>query len=281
MADGGRMQRTIGRVGGTAYQRAGRGAPLLFVHGVGMRSGFWGPQIEAFAGSHDVVAYDVLGHGGSVLPPDGVTLRVYADQLLAVMDGLGLDTASVVGHSMGALVALECALGHPERIERVVAMNAVYCRTSPQRAAVARRAANLDGGHTEEGRRATLARWFGEPVPVDLDGAVRWVERALAEVDPVGYARTYRLFASSDRAHEGRLPELSVPALFTTGEFDPNSTPAMSRAMADAAPQGRAIVLPGERHMMSLVSPASVNAVLRLFLNETAVMLPALGGQRP
>ena len=94
-----------------------------------------------------------------------------------------------------------------------------------------------------------------------------WVDAALAGVDPVGYARTYRLFASSDAAHRGRLGGLAMPALFLTGAQDANSTPAMSAAMASEAPDGRAVSLPGERHMMSLASPGAVDPVLAGFLD--------------
>jgi len=264
-----------GRAGGTSYLRAGAGSPLILVHGVGMNAAFWRPQIEAFAASHDVIALDMLGHGGSPLPPDPARLEDYSDQLLALMDALGLESAALVGHSMGALVVLDFALRHPGRTRRVAALNAVYSRSSSQRAAVRERVARLEGGEGGAGNAATLARWFGEPIPQPLRETVAWVDTALSSVNPVGYARTYRLFAEADEAFAGRLPSLSAPALFLTGELDPNSTPDMSRAMAAQAAQGsaqsRAVVLPGERHMMSLASPERVNAVLQDFLSTGPV----------
>jgi pimeloyl-ACP methyl ester carboxylesterase len=62
-----------------------------------------------------VIVYDMLGHGDSALPAADVTLRDYADQLAGLLNHLGI-AANVVGHSMGALVALEFALAHPERV---------------------------------------------------------------------------------------------------------------------------------------------------------------------
>ena len=251
---------------GVAYRRSGAGMPLVLVHGVGMSSGYWAPQLAHFAPRWDVVAYDMLGHGGSRLPAADVRLADYAAQLHDVMDGLELERAVIVGHSMGALVALEYALAHPDRVSRVVAMNAVYRRSAAQRASVEARAADLEGSRTEAGRRATLGRWFGDPLPPALDAIAAWVDGALSSVDPAGYARTYRLFATSDTAHAGRLGLLQMPALFLTGELDANSSPAMSVAMAQEAPQGRVCILPGERHMMSLASPGIVNAALTQFI---------------
>ena len=130
---------------------------------------------------------------------------------------------------------------------------------------VLRRAQSLEADGNPSTNEGTIARWFGDPVPSELADQAEVVRGLLRCVDPVGYARTYRLFAESDEAHKERLKDLAIPALFMTGELDPNSTPAMSRAMADAAPQARCDIVPGVRHMMSLTAPDEVNARLRAF----------------
>ena len=265
----------LGRVGATAYCRAGSGPALVLVHGVGLNQGFWAPQIADFAATHEVVAFDTLGHGGSPPPPEPAALGDYARQIRELMDGLGLGRAAIVGHSMGALVALEFALAHPERVAAVIAMNAVYCRSPAQRAAVAARAAALEGANTEGWRQAAIERWFGAPVPAGQMETAVWVGAALAAADPLGYGRAYRLFARADAAHAGRLGALAMPVLFLTGALDPNSAPEMSRRMAAEAANGRAVVLPGARHMMSLTAPATVNQVLRAFLESAAARAPA------
>lgn len=252
---------------GTAYRTEGEGEPIVFVHGVGMNKDVWAPQLEAFATTHRVVAYDMLGHGGSRLPPAEPTLSDYADQLRRLLDALSIDRAIIVGHSMGALVALAFAMAHPGRVLRLVALNAVYDRTPEQRAAIEARAARLaqEGiGATLDG---TLARWFGEPGDGSLTARARQVRSWLEAADPVGYARTYGLFATADDAFVGKLDRLAVPALFLTGEHDLNSSPEMSRRMAEIASKGMARVIPGERHMMSFTSPETVNPILRNFLS--------------
>ncbi len=249
---------------GTRVLQAGSGPPLVFVHGVGMSADYWRPQLEAFATDFTVLTYDILGHGKSGLPPPSPTLAHYAAQLHAVTDPVG--PAIVVGHSMGALIALEYALSQPERVVKVVAMNAVFCRTAKQLAAVQARALDLEGGRSAAGREQTLARWFGSPIPAELSPAARWVDSALQTVDALGYARTYRLFATSDTAHRGRLSMLDIPALFLTGELDSNSSPSMARAMASETRDGIAVILPAQRHMMSLAAPDLVNDVVRRFI---------------
>jgi pimeloyl-ACP methyl ester carboxylesterase len=258
-----------GMFDGTAYSVAGEGDALVLIHGVGMNRGVWAPQVDALQDSFRVVSYDMLGHGASRLPTALPGLDEYAAQLAALLDHLRIDVAHVVGHSMGSLIALEFALQYPERVASVVALNAVYDRTPTQRAAVMQRAALLEGGGLEQPSiDATVARWFDDPVPGHLAQVAELVRSLLETVNPEGYARTYRLFASSDQAHVGRLPQLTVPALFMTGECDSNSSPAMSHSMAAAAPRGRAEIIANERHMMNVTAPAIVNQRLVQFIRE-------------
>jgi pimeloyl-ACP methyl ester carboxylesterase len=260
---------------GTAYRAEGEGEPIVLIHGVGMNKDVWAPQLNAFAATHRVVVYDMLGHGGSPLPPAEPTLSDYAGQLRRLLDALGIDRANIVGHSMGSLVALAFALAHPGRVLRLVALNAVYDRTPQQRAAIEARAATL----AQEGLGATLdgtlARWFGKAEGRAPAEKARQVRAWLEAVDPVGYARTYGLFATSDDAFVGQLDRLAMPALFLTGEHDLNSSPEMSRRMAAIAANGVAQVVPGERHMMSFTSPETINPILRHFLS--APLPPQVG----
>jgi pimeloyl-ACP methyl ester carboxylesterase len=268
-----------GEAAGTSYSVYARQSndaheTVVLIHGVGMNQSVWAPQIDALTAAYQVVVYDMLGHGASALPTPAPTLDEYASQLEALLDAMQIERAHVVGHSMGALVALEFALAHPQRTLSVAALNAVYDRTPAQREAVMTRAATLGdspaGQPAAAGVDATLSRWFGDPVPGHLTQAAQAVRDLLLTVDPVGYARTYRLFASSDDAHVGRLARLAVPALFLTGECDPNSSPSMSRAMAEAAPYGRAEILSNERHMMNVTDPARVNERLLAFLAQAS-----------
>jgi pimeloyl-ACP methyl ester carboxylesterase len=267
--------------GQTGFLRSGSGFPLVFVHGVGMNADIWQPQLETFATSRDVISIDMLGHGGSALPPEAPLLTDYADQLLSLLDALGTERVDLVGHSMGALVAIQTAIIRPERIRRLVPMNGVFRRPTAVKQAVLKRAEELQQFGLEASIQPTLDRWFGSPVPHRLRSATELARSALKSVDPVGYSRTYRLFATSDEAFVDTLPTLSVPTLFLTGEQDGNSSPAMSHEMAALAPNGRAEVLPGERHMMALASPELVNASLAAFLDGDRMRLVDSSAEPP
>ena len=250
------------KTGPIAWREAGTGPPVLLIHGVGLNADAWEPQIVTLSTRRRVIAVDMPGHGQSDLLPDGAGLADYVAAMAGLIDALEISPVPVVGHSMGALIALGLALDHPEKIAALVALNAVYCRDPVARSAVGIRAAQLTGGAFEV--EAPIARWY----PDDPYGALaRHTADWLHAVDPKGYATAYRVFATSDHVHEGRLGELVCRALFLTGVADPSSTPAMSARMAREAPYGRTVALPGARHMMHLTHPAEITNTISAFLD--------------
>jgi len=257
---------------GTHYTRVGPAdAPVIvLIHGLGMNQDFWQPQTLAFAGTFHVIAYDILGHGESAMPDDDVAMDDMVDQLHGLLDELGVPSAHVVGHSMGALIATGFALAHPDATLSLVGLNGVYDRPAEARVSAEKRADEILSGSAARGSAITFQRWFGDAPDDDHSEAIAWVKDKLEDNDPKGYGLIYSLFSRSDDAYVGKLDALTCPALFLTGALDPNSTPAMSEAMAAAAPQGTAVVLEGERHMMSLVSPERSTTLIGNFIHDCA-----------
>lgn len=241
---------------------------IVFIHGVGLNRQVWQPQVDHFSKRHQVLVYDMLGHGASRLPNETVTLNDYVVQLADLISTLALEPVTLVGHSMGALVAVAFALAHPKKAKALVPMNIVYQRTKAQQEAVLARAKKVlvDGKVT--GIDGTLSRWFADKTdPVSI-GRIEKIKQWMGEVDPVGYGRTYQLFATSDDAFNGRLNQLLMPVLYLTGENDPNSTLAMSKKMAAETPRGQVAVVSGEAHMMAYINPEKVNRYIDEFLEK-------------
>lgn len=260
-----------GVLNGTQYAVYGAGTPVVLIHGVGLNQDAWGCQIDTLSAGHCVITYDTLGHGGSALPPDEAALHHYADQLHQLLNDLRVDQAVFIGHSMGALIAIEYATRHPERTLGVAALNAVFQRSPEQRAAVQARVRQMKEFGGTSLVDSTLERWFGNPVPEHHRDAAQALKRVLETANPVGYQRSYQVFAGSDTAHAHTLGSIAAPTLFVTGEFDPNSTPAMSQTMASLAQNGSVYVMPNEKHMLTLTSPDLANRILLEFLTRITV----------
>lgn len=253
---------------GTCWSSYGAGSPVVLVHGVGMDQRVWAPQVYALMQAHQVIVYDMLGHGKSALPSGALDLGDYVQQLCDLISHLGLTLPHIVGHSMGALIALEMGAKHSSECRSIAALNGVYCRTEEQRHSIIGRAEELMRNGKSNNLDGTIARWFGEPVPAGLAPAAALSRQLLSEVDAQGYAKAYQVFAQSDSRHQGRLHAISVPTLFATGEHDPNSTPEMSLAMHQEVPGSRLEILAGQRHMMCLVAVDQVNKLLCQFMAQ-------------
>ena len=245
-----------------AWREAGQGPAVLLIHSVGLNADVWEPQIGALAGRRRVIAADLPGHGQSAPLKTEGGLGEYVTAMAGLIDALGIAPVSVVGHSFGAMIALGLALDHPQKVGSLVTLNAVYCRDAQTRAAVEGRARLVSVRHVDA--IETIARWF----PNDPNGPLaRRVTTWLRSVDPQAYAAAYRVFASADRIHQGRLGDLACRALFITGVADARASPAMSERMAREVPNARALALPGAGHMMNLTHPAETASAIAGFLN--------------
>lgn len=103
-----------------AYVRRGSGPVVLLLHGLACDHTTWDPVIESLARTHTVIAPDLLGHGASDKPRADYSVGGYANGMRDLLTVLGIDTATVVGHSFGGGVAMQFAYQYPERTERLV-----------------------------------------------------------------------------------------------------------------------------------------------------------------
>ncbi|MCK0126144.1 alpha/beta hydrolase [Gelidibacter sp. F2691] len=246
---------------------AGSGEPVVLVHGVGMQSAAWSPQIEHLSRTHRVVAVDMPGHGGSDPLSKDAQLPEFVDWLQATLQALDLGSVALAGHSMGALIASGLAITHPDLVTRVALLNGVHRRTDTARAAVIERADEIRGGGFD--LETPLTRWFGQSAE---DQAARArVSKWLSDVDLDGYATAYNAFARGDATYADRMGDITCPMLALTGDGDQNSTPEMAKAMAKEAAIGRSVVIKGHRHMVNLTAPALVNNALTDWLKAPTV----------
>lgn len=254
---------------GTSYLATGQGQPVVLIHGVGLNKEMWGGQVVGLASHYRVISYDMLGHGASPRPASGTPLLGYADQLLELLDHLQIPQATVIGFSMGGLVARAFALHYPERLHGLVVLNSVFNRSPEQRAGVIARTAQAAEHGPDANAEAALSRWFSREYQAANPAQIAALRQTLAGNDPQGYLTTYELFATQDMYRADDLKGIRAPTLVATGELDPGSTPEMARQLADRIPGATVAVLAEQRHMMPVESPRLVNQLLLGFL-ETA-----------
>ncbi len=257
---------------GTSYLALGQGQPVVLIHGVGLNKEMWGGQFVGLASDYRVIAYDMLGHGQSPRPDAGIDLQGYAAQLAELLDHLQIAQATVIGFSMGGLVARAFALHYPQRLSALVVLNSVFNRTPEQSAGVIARAAQAAELGPDANVDAALERWFSREYKAANPAQVAAIRQTLASNDPQGYHTTYSLFATQDMYRADDLGNIQVPTLIATGELDLGSTPAMTRQLAARIPGAQCVVLAEQRHMMPVEAPRDVNKMLLDFLGHARTL---------
>ncbi len=114
------------------YLEAGRGEPVILLHGTGGEGARWMPQIKGLSADFRVIALDQIGFGQSDKPLTTYHSGVFAEFLGGFIKAIGVPKATLIGQSMGANVALTLAVQHPEMVNRLVLVNGGGFRTGPR-----------------------------------------------------------------------------------------------------------------------------------------------------
>ena len=240
--------------------RGGTGPAMVLIHGVGLCADAWGAMIPFLEKHFSLSVLDMPGHGESPCFSESPQLKDYTNAIAEVLSGMD-GPSIVVGHSMGALISMDLAIRHPNLISAIAPLNAVFRRSSSAKRSVIERAADIQKNGAAD-PSATLARWFGKRPTGILKAASDQCRQWLIKVDPMGYSHAYGVFANEDGPEESQLRSIGCPALFMTGAEEPNSTPEMSRTLADLVSRGSIIIVPEARHMMPMTHPEIVSKFL-------------------
>ncbi|MFC9504480.1 alpha/beta fold hydrolase [Streptomyces sp. NPDC057002] len=236
---------------------------VVLMHGVGLDHTMWEPTAALLADRFTVIAPDLPGHGTRPPVRDGVALADLAADVVGEIPA----GSHLVGFSLGALVAQQVALHHPELVATLTSVSAVCERTAEERASVLGRLRTAEADFTASAA-ASLKRWYDG---TDVDpGLVARTEATLLANDIGSFLNCYRVFATADADLAPHLPAIDVRALAVTGENDPGSTPEMTHRLAAALPDCRAVVIPQARHMLPVERPEAFVECLTTFIGECA-----------
>lgn len=256
---------------GTAHDLDGPAdAPVVvLIHGLGLtRGSTWGGFAPALARDFRVLSYDLPGHGDSALPAGPVTLAALGEQLIALLDRLGIDRAALVGFSLGGMINRRCAMDHPGRVSALAILNSPHERGEEQQRLVEERARETGAGGPAATIETTLERWFTAGFRRDHADAVNRVRRVVLANDHANYAAHRRLLAEGVVELIRPDPPITHPALVMTCENDSGSTPAMSRAIGREIGGAEVGIVPELRHLGLIERPERFSDPVKEFLRR-------------
>jgi 3-oxoadipate enol-lactonase len=249
-----------------SYELSGPpGAPVLVLScSLGTDRTMWDPQLAALGERFRLLRYDLRGHGASPVPPGPYSIAELGGDLVALLDRLDVDRASLCGVSIGGMLSLWMAAHHPERVERMV-----VCCTSAYidpTGSYRDRAAAVRADGMEPLADAALERWFTPEFRRTHPDLAAHMRSVLVSLAREGYAGCCEALADMDL--RGDLPAVQAPTLVIAGAEDPATPPAHGAVIAEAVAQAQLEVLSPAQHLANIERADRVTELILRHLTE-------------
>jgi 3-oxoadipate enol-lactonase len=205
------------------------GAPVIaFINSLGTDFRLWDGVIAALGARARILVYDNRGHGLTTATPGDYSGALLANDLFALMDALQIETASLVGLSVGGLIAQLAATREPRRIAKLVLSNTATVFGTPQ--AWIDRAATVQAHGTASIVDLTMERWFSPRFRASNPADVAGCANMLARADRIGYAGTCAALRDADL--RDNATRITQPTLVIGGHHDGSTPPAVVADLA-------------------------------------------------
>lgn len=255
------------------WQRHGAGEPaILFIPTWNLvDSRVVRHQVDFLAARTTVITYDPRGSGASERPDHGYDFPMHAADALAVLDAAGVQRASIVTASRGMNSAILLATGHPDRVDRLVAV-APYVPLEPKEGHAfwtineINQEADLFSAHGWRTDWPAFARWFMSRVFTEPDSG-----ETIRELVDIALDASPEILITQEReinwaAIPPLLRSVTIPTMLIHGDGDLTTPMPMVQALADAMPDARLEILPGGGHRPDIRTPERVNELIAAFL---------------
>ncbi len=236
---------------------------IVFSHGLFMDHTMFDPQVRAFEGRRRCIRWDERGHGQTESTDDAFTYWDSANDLLGLLDHLGVERAVLAGMSQGGYLSLRAALAAPDRVSALVLLDTQPGVEDPEKRAgydQLLEAWTAPGGPPQEVLDTVAAIILGP----GYEGAAHWQERWRSMPED----RVRQVYATLVGREDlsPRVSELTMPALVVHGDQDLAIDVATAREFAEALPAGEFVAIEGAGHAANLTDPEPVNAAIESFL---------------
>ncbi|MBL4620909.1 MAG: alpha/beta hydrolase [Immundisolibacteraceae bacterium] len=249
-----------------SYQQQGSGTPLVLIHGMATDHRLWQPQLEAFAASHAVISYDLRGFGTSSRPIEPYTAE---DDLAALLDHLKVDSAHILGLSLGSSIATRFALNHPQRCQSLIAAGPVLQGFDDARDFMTG-LKQVWGTAKELGLDAAREQWLNLPLFAGLTPSSVYGSLGLQMIND--YDGWHWLNRDPETWPEvmpaERLADISCPTLIISGENEMAGLQRAGAFMLAQIPDAKAVFIEAAGHMVNLEQPDLFNQPVVSFLNS-------------
>tara|TARA_B100000965_G_scaffold359180_1_gene339054 strand:- start:166 stop:942 length:777 start_codon:yes stop_codon:yes gene_type:complete len=240
--------------------------PIVFIHGVGLDSNMWLPQINYFK-NYSTLTYDLLGHGKTPFKKEEIRMKDYVHQLLSLSEFLNIDKFHLVGFSIGSLIAMNFAANFQKKLDSLTLIATTYKRTEEQRQTVIDRV-NLAKLNKPISQLA-LKRWFTDKYIENNQNVYKEFTKILTKngEDQKNFIKAYELFAYYKDNIE-IIKKIKTKTLVMAGSIDPGSTPEMSKKLSNDLIDSSYIEINNGKHLCSIECSDDVNINIKKFIEN-------------
>jgi len=229
---------------------------IVLVNSLGSNLHMWDAQVAPLAEQLRVVRFDGRGHGDSPVPLGPYSLDELGGDLLALLDRLAIERASICGVSLGGAIAMWVAVNAPERVERLaVCFSSAWFGPAPEWLARAKLVREQGTGVIAD---AVVGRWFTDAMRRAHPQVIERMRAMIARTPAEGYAGCCEAMAGIDL--RGQLGAIGAHTLVVSGSEDPATPPEHGRAIAAAIPGARFVELAGAAHLGNMERPEQFNS---------------------
>ena len=249
------------------YEETGQGTPLLLIHGLGSSARDWERQVPFFSKEYRVITFDVRGHGQTDKPGGPYSVKLFAEDTAEFMKAIGVESAHIVGISMGGMIAFQLAVTAPERIKSLVIANTgseLIVRSFRDFLQVMQRKLIVRLLGMRKMGEVLSKRLFPDPDFEDIRKV--FVER-WAENDPRAYRDSMQGLLGWSVTEQ--LDFIQCPTLILSADHDYTSV-EIKQAIVAKMPHAKLVVIPKSRHAVPVERPEEFNRIVGEFLTENS-----------
>ncbi|MEP5759006.1 MAG: alpha/beta fold hydrolase [Litoreibacter sp.] len=243
------------------------GPALLLLNSLGTTIDMWAPQRALLERFYRVIQMDTRGHGQSATPPAPYSFDDLVADAFGVLDRNGIETATVMGCSLGSMTALGMGIKAPDRIDRIVCTAARADSPAPFRQSWFDRVEIIKDKGIEGLWQGSLGNWLTPDFRDANPDTVAQMNAEFLKTTPEGYRGC--AMALKDLDYLKDLGDLDVPVLFVAGSEDKGATPDTMQEMAAVAKNGEFSLVRDAGHIINVNNPEAFTLTILGFLGMT------------
>ncbi len=250
------------------YELSGKkGAPAVaFTHSLGSSLVMWHPQIAILEPHYQVLRYDTRGHGKTDVSTGSYSLELLAEDVVGLLDALGIERTHFVGLSIGGMIGQCLGLNHAKRLRSLVLCDTRSWAPPEGDQAVQERIETARRKGLGVLLEPTLERWFTPSFIKENPPSLDMIRREFLATPAEGYIGCSEALRRLN--YLDRLSAIHLPTLIMVGEEDPGTPVSASKEMHERIAGSEIVIIPSARHLSNVEQPEIFNKALLDFLKR-------------